>query len=556
MHSTPPPETDVNGLASARKRPRSPAVADSLGLPLRGLPPHTPPVLLTNADAALSDATAAGWSTVQQRFAAAQWRRGCFYLSLQAPSEPPASSRPRRSAPTGAPGEEEATAIGAAEAKAAVAARYIQPHPWKVLRSIHGGSALRTVFLPRVKGALVPPAAFLPAFLAPPAMVQLETWNTYWEAYSTCCADELEGLSKQLEAPPSTAGYRRVLLTVSAPAFPSLSTPPTIATSSATTASSAHNHLPVLKGGPPLSVFPSWGKDSKVAEPQMHSSLFSLSSPSVLPSRPLPHSHEASVSSCSHSYSYTSHSRSSGDAVSAVKAAHADDCIAALSFLPCVLDDLLYHYAHRFGAVEHLETRESSASAGAPSTATARVIVSVQFTTAEAAGVFLRWADGVSVADIIASYRRDTQASVTLSEGHLSPARSENVVGTLASDGATGLAMEETTKPQGELDCGDAAWWDALEEASRRQRLCLIAKPAPHDPRRITAKLLLGPNVMVSTPLVKSLFTGLFDTTCMEYRAELRAFCIEFANKKECRLALHALQCSLWRVFGVSLIFT
>ncbi|TPP50414.1 hypothetical protein CGC20_1940 [Leishmania donovani] len=425
MHSTPPPETDVNGLASARKRPR--------------------------------DATAAGWSTVQQRFAAAQWRRGCFYLSLQAPSEPPASSRPRRSAPTGAPGEEEATAIGAAEAKAAVAARYIQPHPWKVLRSIHGGSALRTVFLPRVKGALVPPAAFLPAFLAPPAMVQLETWNTYWEAYSTCCADELEGLSKQLEAPPSTAGYRRVLLT-------------------------------------------------------------------------------ASVSSCSHSYSYTSHSRSSGDAVSAVKAAHADDCIAALSFLPCVLDDLLYHYAHRFGAVEHLETRESSASAGAPSTATARVIVSVQFTTAEAAGVFLRWADGVSVADIIASYRRDTQASVTLSEGHLSPARSENVVGALASDGATGLAMEETTKPQGELDCGDAAWWDALEEASRRQRLCLIAKPAPHDPRRITAKLLLGPNVMVSTPLVKSLFTGLFDTTCMEYRAELRAFCIEFANKKECFL--------------------
>ncbi|TPP40032.1 hypothetical protein CGC21_25930 [Leishmania donovani] len=450
MHSTPPPETDVNGLASARKRPRSPAVADSLGLPLRGLPRHTPPVLLTNADAALSDATAAGWSTVQQRFAAAQWRRGCFYLSLQAPSEPPASSRPRRSAPTGAPGEEEATAIGAAEAKAAVAARYIQPHPWKVLRSIHGGSALRTVFLPRVKGALVPPAAFLPAFLAPPAMVQLETWNTYWEAYSTCCADELEGLSKQLEAPPSTAGYRRVLLTVSAPAFPSF--------------------------------------------------------------------------------------RSSGDAVSAVKAAHADDCIAALSFLPCVLDDLLYHYAHRFGAVEHLETRESSASAGAPSTATARVIVSVQFTTAEAAGVFLRWADGVSVADIIASYRRDTQASVTLSEGHLSPARSEKVVGALASDGATGLAMEETTKPQGELDCGDAAWWDALEEASRRQRLCLIAKPAPHDPRRITAKLLLGPNVMVSTPLVKSLFTGLFDTTCMEYRAELRAFCIEFANKKECFL--------------------
>ncbi|CAG9581931.1 conserved hypothetical protein [Leishmania major strain Friedlin] len=385
-------------------------------------------------------------------------------------------------------------------------------------------------------------------------MVQLETWNTYWEAYSTCCADELEGLSKQLEAPPSTAGYRRVLLTVSAPAFPSLSTPPTIATSSAATASSAHDHFPVLKDGPPLSVFPSWREDSKVAEPQMHSSLSPLSSPSVLPSRPPPHSRETSVSS--YSYSYTSHSPSSSDAVSAAKAARADDCIAALSFLPCVLDDLLYHYAHRFGAVEHLETRETGASAGAPSITTARVIVSVQFTTAEAAGVFLRWADGVSVADIIASYRRDTQASATLSEGHLSPARRENAVGTPATEGATGLAREETTKPQGELDRDDAAWWDTLEEASRRQQLCLIAKLAPHDPRRITARLLLGPNVMVSTPLVKSLFTGLFDTTYMEYRAELRAFCIEFANKKECRLALHALQCSLWRVFGVSLIFT
>ncbi|CBZ30250.1 conserved hypothetical protein [Leishmania mexicana MHOM/GT/2001/U1103] len=387
-------------------------------------------------------------------------------------------------------------------------------------------------------------------------MVQLEKWNAYWEAYSTCCADELERLSKQLEALPSTAEYRRVLLTVSAPAFPSSSTPRTIAASSAATAPAAHNHLPVPKDGPHLSVFPSSREDSKVAEPQLHSSLSPLSSPSALSSRSPPHSREASVSSYSYSSSYASHSRSSSDTVSAAKAAHADDCIAALSFLPCVLDDLLYHYAHRFGAVEHLETRESGASAGALSTTTARVIVSVQFTTAEAAGVFLRWADGVSVADIIASYRRDTQVPAMPSEGHLSPAQRENVIGTLASGGATGLAREEATKPQVELDRGDAAWWDALEAASRRQQLCLIAKLAPHDPRRITAKLLLGPNVMVSTPLVKSLFTGLFDTTYMEYRAELRAFCIEFANKEECRLALHALQCSLWRVFGVSLIFT
>ncbi|GET92203.1 hypothetical protein, conserved [Leishmania tarentolae] len=427
-----PPEMDVNRLAESRKRTRSPAATDSLGSPSRNFQHHAPPLSPTNVDSMLSKETAAGWSTVQQRFAAAQWRRGCFYLPLPAPSEPPASSRRRQSAPTAGSSKREKTARDAYEARAAVAARYIQPHPWKVLRSVDYVSPLKTVFLPTVKGALVQPVSLLPAFLAPPAMVQLETWNTYWEAYSTCCADELEELSKQLEAPPSTEGYRRVLLTISAPVFPSSSTQPTFATSNAATTPGAHDHFLVPEEGPPPSMTPSSHGGGKVTEPQTHLYLPPLSSASTSASPPPPHSCEASVSS--YSYSYTSHSRSSSDADSAANAAYDHDTIAAQSFLPCVLDDLLYHYVHRFGAVEHLDTRDSNASAGAPSTTTARVIVSVQFTTAEAAGLFLRWADGVSVANIIAAYRRDTQELATPSVAYQSSAGRENVVGTLTGD--------------------------------------------------------------------------------------------------------------------------
>ncbi|CAM38459.1 conserved hypothetical protein [Leishmania braziliensis MHOM/BR/75/M2904] len=401
-------------------------------------------------------------------------------------------------------------------------------------------------------------------------MVRLERWNAYWEAYSTCCADELEGLAKQLEEPSSAAGYRRVLLTLSNPAFPSSSVPPTEATNSATTAPAAPDHLPVQVEDPSFSPISSSREDNKAVVSQTHSPLStgtagSASSSRPPPPLPTPHSRETSVSSSSYSYSssyssyassYISHSRSSRNADSAAKAAHADDGIDALSFLHWALDDLLYHYAHRFGAVEHLDTRDSSTSAGALSTSTARVIVSVQFTTAEAAGLFLRWADGLSVADVIAAYRRETQAPETASGGNLLPVGRESVVGTRVTALATGMLKGGTTTPQNELGGRDEAWWNTLEEASRRWQLCLIAKLAPHDPRRIAAKLLLGPNVMVSTPLVKSLFSGLFDVTHMEYRTDLRAFNIEFANKKECRLALHALQCSLWRVFGAPLIFT
>ncbi|KAG5493885.1 hypothetical protein JKF63_01717 [Porcisia hertigi] len=539
MDPTPHPEKDVNQRVVVRKRSRSLAAVDSSDSPLRSFSHNPPPMPPVAADATSSEAAAARWSVVQQRFAAAQWRRGCFHLPPQAPSAPPGSSRPHLPVPAKTSDEMSVTAPGAAQSRAATAARYIPPHPWKILQSAKGNSTERTTSLPMVKGALVQSAVLLPAFLAPPAMVELERWNTYWEVYSTCCADELESLAKQLEEPSATAGYRRVLLTLSA-----------------TTAPGAQDQPPALVEDPCFAASGSSREGRKDAVPSTNYRLSPLSSASLSHSRSppqpsAPHSCEESASSSSWSYSssyssyvssYTSDSRSSSSAGSATSAALAEDGTAALSVLLSVLDDLVYHYTHRFGAVEHLETRDSSGSGGVLSTTTtttARVIVSVQFTTAEAAGLFLRWADGLSLADLIVDYRRDTQPTPTPMEGEPSPVA--------------------TAKPSAFLDDrggGGAVWWSALEDTAQRHQFCLIAKLAPHDPRHLTAKLLLGPNVMVSTPLVKSLFAGLFDATQMEYRPELRAFSIEFASKRECRLALHALQCSLWRVFGASLVFT
>ncbi|KAG5468601.1 hypothetical protein CUR178_01435 [Leishmania enriettii] len=567
MGSTPFPEANALRRTLQRKRTRSPSATSSLGSPSQSFPHQPPPLLSMVSVSTPSEATAAEWSTMQHRFAVAQWRRGCFHLSSQAP---PTSTHLGRPAAKGAPGDAGVTTADADQAMATVAARYIPPHPWKVLRSVDDGKALRAIPLSTVKGALLQPVVILPAFLAPPELVQLEKWNAYWAAYSTCCADALEGLAKQLESPTSTVKYRRVLVTLSEPAFSRSPTPPTAVNSSVATAPAAHARHLELMANTRFPVSAPSHKGSKTAEREVYSPISPISSASGSPLRsslplllPAPALQEVPVSPCSHPPSYssyssscTSHSRSGSDTDSATKAAHAEDAITGLSFLPSVLDDLLHHYAHRFGAVEHLDTRDSGASTGVSSSTTTRVIVSVQFTTAEAAGLFLRWADGMSVAEVIAAYRRGAPVTATPSGRHLSSIKGKSAVGTLARALETGLTTEGAATQQDELDGGGAAWWDTLEEASRRCQLRLVAKLAPHDPRRLTARLLLGPNVMVATPLVRSLFAGLFDVTQVEYLACLRAFRIDFASKNECRLALHALQCSLWRVFGVPLIFT
>ena len=174
--------------------------------------------------------------------------------------------------------------------------------------------------------------------------------------------------------------------------------------------------------------------------------------------------------------------------------------------LATVLDDLLYAHAHYFGAVESIETRHSTTGASGRVT----TFVSMQFTTDEAAGLFYRWVDGLSVEHLVRSYwrerrilRKQTQCAARVADGKLE----------------------------------------------------LVAKLAPHDARCNTGKLLLGPNVMISTPLVTSLFTGLFCATQVEYDRTLRGFLINFSDADECRLTLHALQGSLKTVFGVALSF-
>lgn len=177
-------------------------------------------------------------------------------------------------------------------------------------------------------------------------------------------------------------------------------------------------------------------------------------------------------------------------------------------------DDLVFEYAHRFGAVEYLEVTQS----------TSGVLVSVQFTTVDAAGLFFCWAQGLSVYHLVRWY--PGQCNLHLHNG--------------IDEGGNSMVPEECP-------------WMAEGAALKSSRL--IAKLAPHDPRRVSKQLLLGPNVLISTAFVDHLFTGLFKATEVRYNASVKSFLILFDDVEESRLALHALQCSLWCVFRFPLIF-
>lgn len=229
--------------------------------------------------------------------------------------------------------------------------------------------------------------------------------------------------------------------------------------------------------------------------------------------------------------------------------------------LATVLDDLLYAHAHYFGAVESIETRHSTTGANGRVT----TFVSMQFTTDEAAGLFYRWVDGLSVEHLVRSYWRERR--ILRKQTQCSPftARETSAAGAIlrissqSADGSPAFPPEEkdlskSTKLQTREEREDA-WWDAFAARVADGKLELVAKLAPHDARCNTGKLLLGPNVMISTPLVTSLFTGLFCATQVEYDRTLRGFLINFSDADECRLTLHALQGSLKTVFGVALSF-
>lgn len=227
--------------------------------------------------------------------------------------------------------------------------------------------------------------------------------------------------------------------------------------------------------------------------------------------------------------------------------------------LSTVLDDVLFTHAHRFGAVEFIETRHSNAGTGGG----VHTFVSVQFTTAEAAGLFYRWADGLGVEQIVQSYWQDRQAA---RPSRAKPAPEDN-----EENSTNGTAqhlkhtIDKTKNSSGKYNRRDAAvsedearedaWWNAFQKRVSEGRLQLVSKLAPHDTRKATTTLLLGPNVMVSTPLVTSLFTGLFCAKHVEYDRATRGFLIDFPDAAECRLALHALQCSMWTVFNIPLSY-
>lgn len=164
---------------------------------------------------------------------------------------------------------------------------------------------------------------------------------------------------------------------------------------------------------------------------------------------------------------------------------------------PGRLEDLLLSAAHSFGAVE-LVHRE-------------RRFISVQFTAAAAAALFQLWATRLPISSLIES--------------------------------SESCGSCETKAPGGG---GELANTSGME---------LLARLAPHDPQRLSTRLLLGPHVLLSTPFVESLFKGMFDAVSVEYKPSFGAFVVQFASISAARTALHALQYSLVEVFRIWLLF-
>lgn len=159
------------------------------------------------------------------------------------------------------------------------------------------------------------------------------------------------------------------------------------------------------------------------------------------------------------------------------------------------LEGQLRAAAHQFGAVESL--RQSRPG-----------VFDIQFTTAEAAGSFLVWAQGASVRDLLHTIHKAEVSS------------------------AAPLPAE--------------AW--TVGNTARLQ-----AGLAPRDASVATARLLLSSPALLPTAYVEGLFQGMLDAEGIEYHAILKAFVVSFKDVAAAQLALHALQFSLWCVFGMSL---
>lgn len=201
-----------------------------------------------------------------------------------------------------------------------------------------------------------------------------------------------------------------------------------------------------------------------------------------------------------------------------------------------VVLSFIVFYARQCGAVENVLTApifsDGSAnikSAQSSAAGTAVVLGWIQFTTESAAKMFRLWINGWKLNSLCSQFRSDISAFFPEL-----------------------LILQDLSKQHGKEN--ETGLLDLLEDFSKDSNTTFTTTLTPSCTKG-TTKLCLGPNIFLSTAFLNSLFCGMMDATSVVYCQEKdNSFIISFKDKDAALLALHALQYSLWVVFGLSLV--
>eukprot|EP00796_Vickermania_ingenoplastis_P007218 gene7218-5071_t len=168
----------------------------------------------------------------------------------------------------------------------------------------------------------------------------------------------------------------------------------------------------------------------------------------------------------------------------------------------------LVFYARQIGAVEHVHTANEAGEG----------ICSIHFTSVGAADLFTLWIGSWKVGALWNQFLADIPVVLPSTVPYL-----EKLLSYIASN--------ELPACDGHLEA------------------CLVPiNSVPYS------RLILGFNVFLATPFLRSLFCGMMGAVDVEFSSRLKSFEILFPDSAAARLALHALQASFWRMFGLSLL--
>lgn len=196
---------------------------------------------------------------------------------------------------------------------------------------------------------------------------------------------------------------------------------------------------------------------------------------------------------------------------------------------------VLVFYARHCGSVEMVSSAPSplerpvDPALFSPTPDPPLILGWIQFTTHAAAKMFRLWLQAWKVNSLCSQFRADILA--------LFPE--------VFTRRDVGDGQEEEKEPS----------FDQLVEHLCRDSNTTFTSTLTRSITKGSVTLCVGPNIFLSTAFLNSLFCGMMDATSVEYsQQKSNSFLIRFKDKDAALLALHALQYSLWIVFGLSLI--